>query len=390
MHQHGVEIAAHALDDVAEPLRVVAHHHDVAHRAYEARPRPCRAHRRDQRLQLEAKGAARKRIPLDDHGIRPSLGKGGEQRRAPPVAQRVVDRLAGAVDEREARVARTHRRQLHDVNRPILRQRDRLAAADQRHRDAVLRERLGDAQRALQVPDTEQMLNVEQYGRGHAARARPSRSITAASRVAAPRKSCSRSTLMRAAAPIAARAPPSRIKRRTAAAKARDIAGRHEQPGFPRDDDAADAAARPGHDRQTARLRFEERHAEGFVDRRPDEQVGLGESRRDRGVIERAAVANSRAERGQRAFDLGAGRAVADNVERPAAGRADQPMPRRARGRRRACRRAASSPPRSGGAAMLAAGPAARHSAARRETGTARSSAADRATAAARMRGRPG
>ncbi len=72
MHQHRVEVAVHGGDDFVVPLRVVAHDDDVAHRAEEQRPRPYRAHRRDQRVQFETKGAARKREALDDYGIRPS------------------------------------------------------------------------------------------------------------------------------------------------------------------------------------------------------------------------------------------------------------------------------------------------------------------------------
>src|SRR5207247_562694 len=116
MHQHSVEIAAHALDDIAVPLRVVAHHHDVAHRTYEARTRRCRAHRRDQWLQLEAKGAARKREPLDDYGVRTGRREGLEQIRAPLLPKRVVDRPARAIDQLETCVECPYRRQLDESN----------------------------------------------------------------------------------------------------------------------------------------------------------------------------------------------------------------------------------------------------------------------------------
>ena len=144
MHQHRVEIGAHPLDDLPVPSRVVAHDHNVAHGADQARARPGGAHRGDQRVELEAEGAARERKSLDDHGFRSRCFEGVEQCCPPPPAQPVVERVAGAVEQLETRVVRPHRLQLHEAEPRMAQAGDRRAAADQSDRDAVPGQRLGN------------------------------------------------------------------------------------------------------------------------------------------------------------------------------------------------------------------------------------------------------
>ena len=154
MHQHRVELAAHALDGLAVPRRVVAHHDDVAHRADQPRPRRGGMHRLDQRVELEAEGAPGKWKALDDDRIGPRRVERREQIGAAPRAEAIVERPAGIVDQLETRIARSHRRQLHNLDRRVRRQfGNRRSAAHQRHPNALPGERVGDAQRALQVSD---------------------------------------------------------------------------------------------------------------------------------------------------------------------------------------------------------------------------------------------
>ena len=80
----------------------------------------------------------------------------------------------------------------------------------------------------------------------------------------------------------AARRTRSTIKLRTAAAKAGASPGGTRSPVIAGHDDLADAAAVSGDDRQAARLRLEQGHAERLVERRPDEKIGGGEPAGDR------------------------------------------------------------------------------------------------------------
>ena len=72
--------------------------------------------RLDQRVELEAKGAAAEREGLDQDGVGLCRREGRQQRRSPGAPQLVVDRPALRVDELfERRVAGSDRRQLDDA-----------------------------------------------------------------------------------------------------------------------------------------------------------------------------------------------------------------------------------------------------------------------------------
>ena len=63
--------------------------------------------------------------------------------------------------------------------------------------------------------------------------------------------------------------------------KGRGVPGGDEQSGAPGCDDFLDTAGCSRHHRQPARLRLEQRHAIGFVGRRPNEKICRSQALRD-------------------------------------------------------------------------------------------------------------
>ncbi|HVH80688.1 MAG TPA: hypothetical protein VM782_14935, partial [Stellaceae bacterium] len=161
MDQHGREIIARASDDLGEASRMIAHRRDVAHRTDNRRP--SRARRNDQRIELETERPAGKRKALDDDGISSRGGESREQRRASCGTIGVIDRNTAFIDERKRCITSPDRRQLNDIDTRRAQFRNRRPAMDERHADAGIDQRFGDAQRALQMPNAQQMLHVKEH-----------------------------------------------------------------------------------------------------------------------------------------------------------------------------------------------------------------------------------
>ena len=89
--------------------------------------------------------------------------------------------------------------------------------------------------------------------------------------------SCSALTRRRAASAKAARRRQSTSSLRTAWAKAGASLGGDEKAGYAMRDDLADTARGACHHRYPARLRLQQRQAEGFVESGPDAQIGRGQ-----------------------------------------------------------------------------------------------------------------
>ena len=163
MNQHSVEIGTGATDDLAPSLGLFGCDHDIPQRAQHERPWPARTGRLDQRLKLEAEGAASKRKSLDDDGVGVGCCKCPKQGGAPRRAQGVVDRPPAGVDKVSvARIARSDRRQLNYAFGGDAGQlRQRLATRNQCNSDPFAGQCIDEINRPPQMPDPEQVLNVE-------------------------------------------------------------------------------------------------------------------------------------------------------------------------------------------------------------------------------------
>ena len=321
MDQDPVDIATDAIDNLAMPPRIVAHDDDIAHRAKYWRLAPWSgASGRDQRIEFEAKGTARERKCFEDNRVGPGSRKGREQRIAALLAQGIVDGLPSMVDQRETCVARAQRWELDSVTAGscgklcFMPPETTVTAMSCSTRASAI----CSARWRCPIPSRCCTQNrTERFPRAFTRRA--CLGASRGSRPGAKRPPANRARSGPALVPPRPSPPPVGIEdqRRNAAAKAIGSPGGTSLPVSRSATMPRDAAARPGHDRQPAGLRFEQRHAERLVYRRPDEQVGIGESGGDRRLVERAAAANSGAERGQRRRDLAARLAIADDIERP-------------------------------------------------------------------------
>ena len=340
---------------------------DVAQRAQHQRARAAGAGRGDQRLELEAKGAAGERKRLDQHGIglRPR-----QRRRAMPAAGAARSASSTGRPSPSTRFLKVASRARIGASWTIAAPPRRQApAAARRPRPGSRRGPRAPAPRPDAARAADARCRADAGHRTGPSRSRGRRSRRDSSRlggIGRPQRGDHRG---KARAPPPADHARPRPRRRAASAKpraqsrigeqaahrrgeGRGVARRHQQAGDPVRDDLADAAAGAGDDRQPARLGFEQRHAKGLVDRRPDAEIGRGETRgRSPPATERPGPADPRAERGERRARPRRGRHRRRRLRATSRDRAAAPAPRRARGRRRACRPAASSPPRSAGAA---------------------------------------
>ena len=166
-------IAVH--EDRIEPLRGPPQHlslalgfvlqlQDFANRADDERPRPRGVDPFEQRQELEAKRPAAEWKRFEQHGARRRVRIRGKQQFTAPKPIRIVDRLEnGIAQRREARVRHANGRQLHGSYATRHAAADRHATADEMYGETVIGQRLCDLPGAHQVPDAQQVLDVDEH-----------------------------------------------------------------------------------------------------------------------------------------------------------------------------------------------------------------------------------
>jgi hypothetical protein len=163
VNEHEVEIGVNAIDDLTTAFRVLGRDHDIPQGTKHERPRTARPDGIDQRVELEAKRSAAEGERLDQNGIWPRNLEGSQQRRSSGLSQCVVNRSARDVDKVfEPRVAGSDRGELNDAfGRRTSLHRQRLSSRDEGHSNTLPSEPVDDSQSPPQMPDAEQLLNVE-------------------------------------------------------------------------------------------------------------------------------------------------------------------------------------------------------------------------------------
>ncbi len=331
MDQHPVDVAADAIDDLAVPRRIVAHDDDVAHRAEYRQASPASATGRRERPRSADQARSERR------GARTGIPRGPPHRAAPP------RRLASNASRRRSRSRSSIGAPRSSINAKLASRarsggswtsvtagsRVRLCGIPPETTvTAIPRSTSASAMRsvALQMPDPQQMLHPEQ----HRALRRSSSPLSSRG-PPRPESGENRAQPRRGHGQIVL-APDPRARRRTHRRAPVRIEDQMAQRGGERVSGSPGGTSSPVSRSATIpptpplapattgsplACASSRRHAERLVDRRPDEQIGIGESGGDGALVERAAPADSGAERGERRRDLASRFAVPDHVERP-------------------------------------------------------------------------